>query len=100
MKYLREQELRRGALERMLSEFNGGRSKSYYCLAARLLSLDALVDALDKATGRVKEEGGGGGDRTKNGRILKGELEAAAKREGVDLLLRSTAPRRSRVEKP
>jgi hypothetical protein len=80
--YLREQELRRGALERMFSEFNDGRSKSYYCLASRLLSVDALVDALEKATGRVEEEGGGGGDLTKNRKILKDELDVAANREG------------------
>jgi hypothetical protein len=92
-KYLREQALRRCALERMLSEFNDGRSKSYYCLAARLLSVDALVDALDKATERDLKEGGEAGDRTRRRRILKDELDAAATREKVDLHLRKAAPR-------
>jgi hypothetical protein len=98
--YLREQDLRRCALERMLSEFNDGRSKSYYCLAARLLSLDALVDALNKATERAGDEGGEGGDRAKMRTILKDELDTAATREGVDLLLRRTEPRRRRAGAP
>ena len=91
--YLREQDMRRRALERMLSDFNDGRSKSYYCLAARLLSADALVDALNKATARAGDECGSGSDRTKIGRILKDELEVAATREKVDLHLRKAAPR-------
>jgi hypothetical protein len=98
--YLREQDLRRDALERMLSEFNDGRSKSYYCLAARLLSVEALVDALNKATGRARDEGGEGWDRAKMRTILKDELDAAATREGVDLLLRRTEPRKRRVGAP
>jgi len=98
--YLREQELMRHALERMLSEFNDGRSKAYYCLAARLLSVGALVEALDKATERAGHEGGEGDDRSKMRRILKDELHAAANRERVDLLLRKAAPRRRGAGEP
>jgi hypothetical protein len=98
--YLREQDLRRCALERMLSDFNDGRSKSYYCLAARLLSLEALVDALNKAIERAGEGGGEGGDRTKMSRILKDELETAATKEKVELHLRKAAPGRRRAGAP
>ncbi len=98
--YLWEQDLRRRALEQMLSEFNDGRSKSYYCLAARLLSVDALIDALDKATARAGNGGGDEGNRAKMRRILKDELDIAATREKVDLHLRKADSRRRRDGAP
>jgi hypothetical protein len=84
----------------MLSEFNDGRSKSYYCLAVRLLSVDALVDALDKATARTGNRGGDEGDRAKMRRILMDELDIAATREKVDLHLRKAASRRRKDGAP
>ena len=39
----------------MLQEFNGGRSKSYYCIAATVLKIDELQDALNKAKEQSKE---------------------------------------------
>lgn len=33
----------------MLDEFNEGRSKTYYCIAATVMEVDELVDALEKA---------------------------------------------------
>lgn len=43
------QKVREGMLREMLTEFNEGRSKSYYCIAATVMELDELRDALDKA---------------------------------------------------
>jgi len=36
-------------LKEMLQEFNEGRSKSYYCIAATVLDIDELKMALDEA---------------------------------------------------
>ncbi|WP_241422577.1 hypothetical protein [Candidatus Contubernalis alkaliaceticus] len=33
----------------MLQEYNEGRSKNYYCIAAKVLEIDELKEALDRA---------------------------------------------------
>ena len=44
--YRREQEERRGILDRLLAQYNDGRRKTLYCLGANLLPLDRLRDIL------------------------------------------------------
>ncbi len=39
----------------MLREFNDGRSKSYYCIAATVIEVDELQDALSKAKKQSKD---------------------------------------------
>ena len=43
------QKQRKELLKEMLQEFNEGRSKSYYCIAATVLEIDELKRALDEA---------------------------------------------------
>lgn len=43
------QKVREQLLREMLQEFNEGRSKSYYCIAATVLEIDELIEALSKA---------------------------------------------------
>jgi len=43
------QRTREGLLREMLQEFNEGRSKSYYCIAATVLEIEELKKALSKA---------------------------------------------------
>lgn len=43
------QRVREKLLREMLQEFNEGRSKSYYCIAATVLEIDELNEALAKA---------------------------------------------------
>ncbi len=45
----RAQKERECLLREMLDEFNEGRSKSYYCIAATVLTIDELKDVLDRA---------------------------------------------------
>ena len=52
--YDEQQRIRETLLIRMLSEFNEGRSKSYYCIAATVMDIDELKDALKEATGKSK----------------------------------------------
>jgi len=58
--FLEQQKQREQTLKTMLTEFNNGRSKSYYCIAATVLSLDelgqALVDAKRKSSGLGQKE--------------------------------------------
>lgn len=43
------QEQRESLLKEMLKDFNEGRSKSYYCIAATVLELEELEEALSRA---------------------------------------------------
>lgn len=44
-----DQRARECILRDMLTEFNDGRSKSYYCIAATVLTVDELKDVLNRA---------------------------------------------------
>lgn len=48
------QRIREQLLREMLQEFNEGRSKSYYCIAATVLEIDELNESLTKARNASK----------------------------------------------
>ncbi len=59
----KSQEIRESLLKDMLREFNEGRSKTYYCIAATVLEIDELEKALNEARSRsnsleIKEKSG------------------------------------------
>lgn len=45
----RQQKTRERVVQSMLSEFNDGRSKTFYCIAATILEIDELEKALEEA---------------------------------------------------
>ncbi|MGE5637825.1 MAG: DUF3795 domain-containing protein [Chloroflexota bacterium] len=45
----KQQKAREKIVQSMLSEFNEGRSKTFYCIAATMLEIDELEKALDEA---------------------------------------------------
>ncbi len=49
VKFEKFQSIREQFLREMLQEFNEGRSKSYYCIAATVLEIDQLTESLTKA---------------------------------------------------
>ena len=71
--FLRRQAERVAFLETALNQYDDGRSKNYFCLAAALLSIDSLREALSLA--------GKGGD-------LRDALEQFAEVEGQELILK------------
>jgi len=72
-------------LDAMLDGYNAGRSTSFYCLAAALLSIDGLCAAI----GAVPRDG----DARTRARRLGAELDVQAALEQVDLALQpGTAP--------
>ena len=77
--FLAEQNRRVAILHEMLAHYNNGRSKNFYCLAAALLSTQALDAALDSVPAL--------GDLQQSARELKVELESYAAAEGVTLAL-------------
>jgi hypothetical protein len=67
----------------MLSEFNDGRSKSYYCVAATVLRPDELRSAIEAArTSAV------GKDARDTAKALHAALDATARSRSVTLALR------------
>jgi len=66
-------------LERMLTGFNDGRSRSFYCKSAALLDLTTLENSLDKATQIVETDNIKPNDTKTKARILRSILT------GVDL---------------
>lgn len=71
--FLKQQSRRIEFLVTALQRYNDGKSKSLYCLAAALLSLESLSKALSLA---------------ENGKNLRNVLTGFAKAEGQDLKLR------------
>jgi hypothetical protein len=67
----------------MLQEFNEGRSKSYYCIAATILTPVELRDALDEARRKAA-----GADVKSRSKALHEALDNAAARNGRILRLR------------
>jgi len=54
-KFEKLQKIREQLLREMLQEFNEGRSKSYFCIAATVLEIDELKESLVKARNNSKE---------------------------------------------
>jgi hypothetical protein len=85
--YVHKLEKRIQLLEEMLRGFNEGRSKSLYCVATTLISVEGIRKSMDSAKKRVKmldaEE-----DIEGKARILKETIRTTAAKEGVDLRLR------------
>lgn len=77
------QERRASALEGMLKEFNEGRSKTYYCIAATVLQPEELEGALSLA----REESEGLDVRAKS-KVLHRILDEIASRKHYHLKLR------------
>jgi len=64
-------------LERMLADFDDGRSKSYYCRSAALLDPAALESALDAATRKIKADRIPSDDAKTRAKTLRALLDAA-----------------------
>jgi len=77
------QKKREDLLKEMLHEFNEGRSKSYYCIAATVLEIEELEEALTKA----KKDSIGLEIKGKS-KVLHSILNEIAKRKNYYLKLR------------
>jgi hypothetical protein len=86
--FLAQQQQRMALLEGMLAEYNEGRSKSMYCIAATLLPLEALTAAFIEAGHRIKDEGLAPADLKRKAQVLRKLLNAKASNLGIELKLR------------
>jgi len=87
-KFIEQQERRIELLELMLKQFDEGRSKSFYCIAATLLPITDLEIALKDSEQKLKVNKVGLDDAKTKSKILKGVLNDIAAREGIVLKLR------------
>ncbi|UCB43199.1 MAG: DUF3795 domain-containing protein [Dehalococcoidales bacterium] len=78
-----QQKVREQILTEMLAEFNEGRSKSYYCIAATVMAIEELREALDQA--RKESEGLGIKDKS---RVMHSILDNIASKRSYYLKLR------------
>ncbi|MFX4263637.1 DUF3795 domain-containing protein [Pelotomaculum propionicicum] len=81
--YKKLQNIREEILRDMLSNFNEGRSKSYYCIAVTVMKVEELKQALIRA-----KENSYGFDIKSKSKVLHAILDETAKQEGYYLRLR------------
>jgi hypothetical protein len=81
--YDEQQRIRETLLLRLVREFNEGRSKSYYCIAATLMDISELKNALAEAD--IKSKSLSIKDKAK---VMHSLLDAIALKEGYQLSLR------------
>lgn len=79
----KSQKIREQLLQGMLQQFNEGRSKSYFCIAATVLEIAELKEALDKAT-----KGSEGLALKERSGLLHSMLDDIAARKHYNLKLR------------
>ena len=78
-----QQRLREALLVRLLNEFNEGRSRSYYCVAATILSVDELRESLAKAAAESASL-----NLPEKARLMHSILDGLAQEKGYRLSLR------------
>ena len=79
VRFLSIQAERISILDTMLTDFDDGRSKSYYCLATALLRIEQLRISIDEASGEK--------DKKSKAKALKALLQEHANASGIRLSL-------------
>lgn len=87
-KFIANQKKRIALLKTMLSIFDDGRSRSFYCLATTLLPISDLEESLIRGEQEIKKDKINVNDNKTKAKLLKGILEEFAAQEGVELKLR------------
>jgi len=87
-KFLKQQAKRIKLLERMLKDFDDGRSKSFYCIATTLLPVAELENLLCEAERKTKVGKVKADDTKTKAKILRELLSSFAAKGGVELRLR------------
>ncbi len=86
--FIEQQNKRINILQTMLQSYDDGKSKSFYCLAATLLSLQSLNESLLRADKEIKEQSVAKEDFKSRAKILKEILSHFAAEENQELRLR------------
>jgi hypothetical protein len=89
--FIEQQKHRMSFLTKMLEGYDDGSCKSFFCLAATLLSVQSLNEALVKAEQEIKAKAVGKEDTKSKAKILKDILNAFAEEEKEELKLRKAS---------
>ncbi len=84
-RFLEQQRRRIQLLERMIADFDDGRSKSYYCRSAALLDPADVESSLDAAARRIEAEHVARDDVKAKAKVLRSTLSGPAAEEGIRL---------------
>lgn len=87
-RFMEQQRKRIVLLERMLKDFDDGRSRSFYCIASTLLPIADLESSLDKTEQRLKADSINLNDNRTKSKVLREFLNESASRNKIDLRLR------------
>jgi len=87
-KFIEQQKERIKFLKDMLEGFNEGRSRSFYCIAAALLSVDDVGKSIDSAKREVKTLDVRRDDVKSKAKIMRKIIQDVADKKGIDLKLR------------
>jgi len=82
-KFEKVQKTRERLLKEMLQYFNEGRSKSYYCIAATILEIEELENALHKAKKESRRL-----EIKERSKVLHSLIDEAAEKKGYRVKLR------------
>ncbi len=86
--FLTQQKRRIELLEVMLDGFNEGRSKSFYCIASALLSVQDIEKAIDESIIQIKDKEIDVKDLKSKSKTLRENLNKLAKDKAIELKLR------------
>nr|MDO8113071.1 DUF3795 domain-containing protein [Candidatus Sigynarchaeota archaeon] len=86
--YVEAQKQRVAWLEKVLTDYDDGRSKSFFCLAATFLSMPELTASRREADDRSTSQGLDSSDKKGKAKILKELLQKRAGEEHVELKMR------------
>ena len=87
-KFIEIQRRRMNILEIILDQFNEGRSKSFFCTATALLSIETLEQALIICEKQIKTDHISVSDLRTRSKLLRSTLNHLALKNGVELKLR------------
>jgi len=82
-RFVQQQRKRMRVLEKMIADFDDGRSRSCYCRSAALLDLAGLESSMSAAVRNVKADHVQPNDVKTKARILRGILDDLAMKTGI-----------------
>ncbi len=86
--FMEQQAQRIAILENMLEQYDDGKSKSYYCIATALLSIDGLTQSMQSAEQEINRTSIDQNEIKAKAKILRRFLEDTARGENAELKLR------------
>lgn len=86
--YLEAQRERRLLVERLIADYNEGRSMSFYCRACALMPPDLIRRALNEMERMLASEQVDGSDLKARAKAMRSLIQESASEAGIDLKLR------------